>query len=103
MRRTCLNTSNSASNNKAMEMRKTTEPAALVFGFNPERNIPHISTGKVTSKRDSRKEIMNSSQENVTERKKLASMEGSIMGAVINRIVCHSFAPRSRAARSILI
>ena len=45
------------------------EPTALVLGSRPDRSRLQISTGKVTSKRDSRKAMMNSSQENVTERK----------------------------------
>src|SRR5690606_33280226 len=83
------------------EMRKTTLPMALVLGSRPERSMLQISTGSVTSKRDSRKATMNSSQLKVTERKKAARIDGSSIGAVTSSMTCQSFAPRSRAARSI--
>ena len=56
------------------ETAKTSEPTALVLGLRPERSRFQISTGRVVSKRVSRKEITNSSQEKVIERKKLAKM-----------------------------
>ena len=77
-------------------------PTALVFGLRPERRRLQISTGSVTSKRDRRKAIRNSSHEKVTERKKAAAMPGASIGAVTSAITWKSFAPRSRAARSTL-
>lgn len=47
--------------------------------------------------------MTNSSQEKVIERKKLAKIAGAITGTVIIRSTFHSGAPRSRAARSMLI
>ena len=61
-----------------------------------------ISTGKVVSKRVSRKEITNSSHENVIDRKNAAKSAGHNMGAVIKHSTVMSPAPRSRAARSML-
>ncbi|MCY1300105.1 hypothetical protein D9M70_496630 [compost metagenome] len=76
---------------------------ALVLGLRPERSMLQISTGSVTSKRDSRKAMMNSSQLKVTERKKAARIDGISIGAVTNTITLKSLAPRSRAARSMLM
>jgi len=73
------------------------------LGVRPERSRFQISTGKVVSNRVSRKEITNSSQENVIDRKKAANRAGHITGTVIMASTCHSAAPRSRAARSRVI
>ena len=88
---------------KTIDTPKTSEPTALVFGLRPERSRFQISTGNVVSKRVSRKEITNSSQENVIDRKKLANSAGHMTGTVISSSTFHSGAPRSRAARSMLI
>ncbi|MCY1309292.1 hypothetical protein D9M70_593710 [compost metagenome] len=47
--------------------------------------------------------MMNSSQLKVTDRKKAARIDGISIGAVTSAITLKSLAPRSRAARSILI
>src|SRR5262245_43142481 len=88
---------------KRMEVAKTTLPAAFVFGESPLRSMLQISIGSVTSKRVSRKEIINSSQEKVSDKNKLANMAGQSKGAVIRMRTCQSRAPRSRAARSMFI
>ena len=63
--------------------------------------MDQISTGRVTSKRLTMKAMMNSSQEKVIERKKLANRAGQRIGTVTSSNTCHSAAPRSRAARSM--
>ena len=80
-----------------------TPPAKELAAFFKARkvNSTDVDTGKVVSKRVSRKEITNSSQEKVTDRKKAAKSAGHSIGAVTRVSTCHSLAPRSRAARSI--
>jgi hypothetical protein len=71
---------------KPTERRKTRLPIAFVFGLSPERNKLQISTGRVTSKRDSRNEMINSSQLNVIDKNNAARIEGISIGAVISSI-----------------
>src|SRR6185369_14305831 len=85
-----------------MEIPNTREPTALVLGLRPARRRFQISTGSVVSNRVSRNAMTNSSQEKVIDRKKLANKAGHNIGAVTSARTCHSCAPRSRAARSIL-
>src|SRR6056297_2374753 len=75
------------------DTRKTRLPIAFRRGERPERSIDQISTGRVTSKRVSRKAIMNSSQLKVIDRKKAAAMAGISIGTVISSTTCASFAP----------
>ena len=83
------------------ETPKTIEPMAFVLGLRPERSRLQISTGRVVSKRVSRNEMTNSSQEKVMDRKKPAKSAGHSMGAVMWVSTCQSFAPKSLAARSM--
>ena len=73
---------------------------ALSRGDRPERSIDQISTGRVTSNRVSRKAMMNSSQDSVTDRKNAARIAGASIGTATSSTTCASPAPRSRAARS---
>ena len=93
----------SNSKTSTIETAKTSEPTALVLGLRPERSRFQISTGSVVSKRVSRKEMTNSSQEKVIDRKKPAKSAGAMTGTVTSASTFHSGAPRSRAARSMLI
>ena len=54
---------------REQETPKTSEPTALVLGLRPALSRFQISTGNVVSNRVSRKEMTNSSQEKVIDRK----------------------------------
>ncbi len=91
---------------EAGKIRKGLVKPSRVFRYRPVdikriRNRLHISTGSVTSNRESKKDIKNSSQLKVTDRKNAARIDGISIGTVTSLITWKLLAPRSRAALSM--
>src|SRR6185369_15836054 len=95
------NSRNSTATSIRIEQRKMNEPTALVCGLRPPRSMVQMTIGKVTSKRVTRKAMMNSSQESVKQRQKAATRAGAIIGMVTWVSTRKVEAPRSLAAHSI--
>ena len=97
-----VGTGRAAATAVANEMAKTMVPAALTSGVSPARINSKIITGSVTSNRDSRSAMMNSSQDSVNDRQNTARIDGNMIGMITRRMVARSPAPRSWAALSML-